>query len=84
MSIKQIPERHVAICDACKKEMSIPGKSRPSTWVDVMIYADAHDFQGAPVASNNTTLLLCARCGPRLITAMNTILDKLRAEGPVL
>lgn len=82
MGEKIIPTRYVYTCDACGEEESGPSKMKyPVRWCRISTEADYHDYQGAAVAADNTSILLCAKCGSRVRQAIGNAIVSIRNEG---
>lgn len=71
MGTKEVPQHWITTCDCCKKEESMTHKGKPKGWIAIRVEQDALDFQGEPVADGSINLLLCGRCGGKVITGMN-------------
>lgn len=82
MAIKEIKQHWILTCDCCGAEKNQTGTHRPSAWVNIVnivVGADALDYSGTPVADATKSLLLCSRCGPNVIFAMNAAAADLRS-----
>ena len=79
MAVREIPKAFEYVCDLCgavHRQENASGhysNSRPPYWISVNVGADAHDFQGAAVADASVKRLLCDKCGPRVVAAINLV-----------
>lgn len=80
MAIKEIVRHWILTCDCCRAEKNQTGTHRPSTWVSIVVEADALDYCGNPAADATKSLLLCNKCGPAVVAAMNKAAADLRAR----
>ena len=80
MAIKEIKQHWILTCDCCGAEKNQTGTHRPSTWVNIVVGADALGYSGDPVADATKSLLLCNKCGQAVVAAMNKAAADLRAR----
>ena len=73
MGKRDIPARTVFKCDACGNEAELASGLRPHGWSKLVLYRDALDFQGTPVADGTIRRDLCDDCTIQTVNAINSV-----------
>lgn len=79
MAVKEIVRHWIMVCDCCGSEKNQTGTHRPTAWVQIDVKQDALDYGGSPCADASVSLLLCPKCGPKVVDAMNVASAAVRA-----